>query len=310
LSISRFSGVLAPVITPFRDDLSPDADRLLAHCKWLIGEGVNLAVFGTNSEANSLSLAEKRHLLDSLVGGGIDPNALMPGTGGCALSDAVELTSHAVELGCAGVLMLPPFYYKGVSDDGLFAFYSEVIQRVASSKLRIYLYHIPPISQVPLTIELIDRLVSLYPDNIAGIKDSSGDWENTRALNEAGWADFRVFCGSESFLLQNMRSGGAGCISATANVNPRAIRHLFDTWESNEATQTQSELDTVRALFQGFPMIPALKAATAHFAGDSHWRRVRPPIVELSAEQLTELEGQMEAAQFTMPGLASTAAMA
>lgn len=303
MSRSRFSGVLAPVITPFKDDLSPDADRLLGHCRWLLGEGVGLAVFGTNSEANSLSLAEKRHLLDRLVEGDIDPNMMMPGTGGCALSDAVELTAHAVKLGCAGALMLPPFYYKGVSDDGLFAFYSEVIQRVASSELRIYLYHIPPISQVPLSLDLIDRLVSLYPDNIAGIKDSSGDWENTRALNEAGWADFRVFCGSESFLLKNMQHGGAGCISATANVNPRAIRNLFDSWESADATQLQAELDSVRALFQSFPMIPALKAATAHFAEDDQWRRVRPPIVEMAAEQLAELERQMQAAGFDMPGL-------
>ncbi|MEX0964835.1 MAG: dihydrodipicolinate synthase family protein [Pseudohongiellaceae bacterium] len=303
MSPSRFSGVLAPVITPFQADLSPDADRLLAHCKWLLGEGVELAVFGTNSEANSLSLKEKKTLLDQLLEGGIDPVSMMPGTGGCALSDAVELSGHAVELGCAGALMLPPFYYKGVSDEGLFAFYSEVIQRVASDNLRIYLYHIPPISQVPISLQLIDRLVKEYPGNIAGIKDSGGEWENTRALNEAGWPDFRVFCGSESFLLQNMQCGGAGCISATANVNPGAIRQLYDNWESPQAKQMQQELDEVRALFQIFPMIPALKAATALFADDDEWRRVRPPLVELGAKQLEELETGMHMAAFSMDGL-------
>tara|TARA_R110002073_G_scaffold300477_1_gene467839 strand:- start:533 stop:1273 length:741 start_codon:yes stop_codon:yes gene_type:complete len=243
------------------------------------------------------------NLLDSLVQDGIDAAAMMPGTGACALTDAVELTSHAVKLGCAGALMLPPFYYKGVSEDGLYAFYSEVIQRVGSDDLQIYLYHIPPISQISISLSLIDRLVKSYPDNIAGIKDSSGDWENTRALNEGGWADFRVFCGSESFLLQNMQHGGAGCISATANVNAKAIRELFDSWESPEAEKIQQELNRVRSLFQQFPMIPALKAATAHFAKDDEWRRVRPPIIEMGAEQREQLEAEMRAADFTMKDL-------
>ena len=303
MSQSRFNGVLAPVITPFKTDLSPDTERLGSHCKWLLQQGAELAVFGTNSEANSLSLKEKMDVLDSLIQSGIDPSAMMPGTGGCALTDAVELTAHAVQLGCRGTLMLPPFYYKGVSDEGLFAFYSEVIQRVASDALNIYLYHIPPISQVPLSIDLIDRLVHAYPDSVAGIKDSSGDWNNTRALNEGGWPDFRVFCGSESFLLQNMRHGGAGCISATANVNPKAIRRLYDEWESAGAESLQTELNEVRALFQQFPMIPALKSATAKFGNDAQWRRVRPPIVEMEDRQRNELETQIDAWGFTMPGL-------
>ncbi len=303
MSTKRFSGVLAPVITPFHADLNPDYDRLLAHCRWLLNKGVGLAVFGTNSEANSLSLSEKKQLLDKLVEGGIDPMTVMPGTGSCALSECVDLTKHAVNLGCAGALMLPPFYYKGVSDDGLYAFYSEVIQRVANTDLKIYLYHIPPISQVPISLDLIDRLVNAYPENIAGIKDSSGDWENTLALNEAAWPDFRVFCGSESFLLQNMTHGGAGCISATANVNPAAIRNLYDNWNTEQAEQLQAQLDQVRALFQRFPMIPALKAATAHFANDKDWLRVRPPIIEMGSSQLQQLVKEMNSASFSMPGL-------
>lgn len=299
----RFSGVFAPVITPFQEDLSPDANRLISHCQWLLGQGVGLAVFGTNSEANSLSVGEKKHLLDKLVAAGIDPAAMMPGTGSCALSDCIELTAHAVSLGCGGSLMLPPFYYKGVSDDGLYAFYSEVIQAVASEDLHIYLYHIPPISQVSVSLDLIDRLIKEYPANIAGIKDSSADWENTRALNAAGWPDFKVFCGSESFLLQNMTHGGAGCISATANVNPAAIRNLYDNWENNQAEQLQRRLDEVRAVFQRFPMIPALKAATAHFSNDREWLRVRPPITEMEPSQLQRLTTEMNNAEFTMPGL-------
>jgi 4-hydroxy-tetrahydrodipicolinate synthase len=229
------SGVLCPVITPFMSDLSPDPDRLIRQCQWLLSQNVGLAVFGTNSEANSLSLEEKMLLLDRLVDAGIDTNRMMPGTGCCALTETVALTKHAVKLGCAGTLMLPPFYYKDVSDDGLFASFAEVIERVGSSSLRIYLYHIPPISQVGISLDLIDRLVKAYPQTVVGIKDSSGDWNNTNAMLERRWDDFRVFAGAETFLLQNMRGGGAGCISATANINPAAIDHLFQEWQSAEA---------------------------------------------------------------------------
>ena len=227
MSNKKMSGVLCPVITPFTDDLEPDAERLIHQCQWLLSQNVGLAVFGTNSEANSLSVDEKILLLDRLVDAGIDTTRMMPGTGCCALSDSVRLTAHAVELGCAGTLMLPPFYYKGVSDDGLYASFSEVIERVGNSSLRIYLYHIPPVSNVGISLDLIERLVKTYPDIVVGIKDSSGDWDNTSAMLDRRWDDFRVFAGSESFLLANMRGGGSGCISATANINPAAIDNLY-----------------------------------------------------------------------------------
>lgn len=234
---------------------------------------------------------------------GVDPLALMPGTGCCALSDSVALTGHAVKLGCRGVLMLPPFYYKPVSDEGLFASYAEVIERVGNTDLRLYLYHIPQLSGVPISLELIDRLVQAYPETVVGIKDSSGDWANTQSYLDGGWSDFRVFCGSESFLLQNMQSGGAGCISATANVNPAAIQHLYLHWTDVDATQQQASLDQLRTVFQNLPMIPALKAATALFADDEHWRRVRPPLMELNEEQNSKLADQLAAVGFTMDGL-------
>ena len=147
----RISGVLSPVVTPFKADLSPDPERFVRQCRWLLSQDVGLAVFGTNSEANSLSTEEKIELLDRVVAGGIDPARLMPGTGCCALTDSVRLTAHAMKLGAGGVLMLPPFYYKGVSDDGLFRSFAEVIERVGDRRLRVYLYHIPPVSQVPIT---------------------------------------------------------------------------------------------------------------------------------------------------------------
>jgi 4-hydroxy-tetrahydrodipicolinate synthase len=216
----------------------------------------------------------------------------------------VRLTTHAVALGCAGVLMLPPFYYKGVSDEGLFRSFAEVVERVGDARLRVYLYHIPPVAQVPIGLALIERLLDRYPGTIAGIKDSSGDWSNTLAMLERfAPRGFDVFVGSESFLLANLRGGGKGCISATANVNPRAIQALYADWRGSDADAMQSRLDGVRAAFQKQPMIPALKQAVAHWSGDPEWARVRPPQVELSAAQSAALIADLEGQGFDMPGL-------
>jgi 4-hydroxy-tetrahydrodipicolinate synthase len=303
ITIERMAGVLCPVVTPFNEDLSPDPERLIRQCQWLLSQNVGLAVFGTNSEANSLSVEEKMMLLDRLVDAGIDTNRMMPGTGCCALTDTVKLTEHAVNLGCAGTLMLPPFYYKGVSDDGLFASFAEVIERVGSSSLRVYLYHIPPVSQVGISLDLIDRLVKAYPDSVVGIKDSSGDWDNTNAMLQRRWDDFRVFAGAETFLLQNMRGGGSGCISATANINPAAIDNLYQEWQAADAEGLQKALDEIREAAMAFPMIPALKATVAHFANDARWRTVRPPLVALADNQCSALIESLLQKGFDMPGL-------
>jgi 4-hydroxy-tetrahydrodipicolinate synthase len=300
----RITGVLSPVVTPFKADLSPDPERFVKQCRWLLSQDVGLAVFGTNSEANSLSTDEKVDLLDRLVGAGVDPARMMPGTGCCALTDSVRLTAHAMKLGCGGALMLPPFYYKGVSDDGLFRNFAEIIERVGDRRLRIYLYHIPPVSQVAITLPLIERLLKAYPGIIAGAKDSSGDWNNTKSYidNFAGQG-FDVFPGSETFLLQGMRAGGLGCISATANVNPGAIARLFATWQAADADKQQERLNEIRGIFARSPMIPALKAAIAHYGGDAAWATVRPPLVELTQEQKTSLAADLDKAGFAMPGL-------
>ena len=301
-------GVLSPVVTPFDADLQPDRARFVRHCQWLLSQDVGLAVFGTNSEGNSLTVGEKIALLDTLVEAGLPPTRMMPGTGACALGDTVELTRHATKLGCGGVLMLPPFYYKGNSDEGLFRSYSEVIQRVGDPRLRIYLYHIPPIAQVPITLTLIERLLKAYPGTIAGVKDSSGNWPNTQAMLEQFQPHgFDVFPGSESFLLPALRGGGAGCISATANVNPGPIARLAATWQQDDADHQQAGLDAVRNVFQSYVMIPALKAAIAHYGDDPAWDTVRPPLVELDPAAQADLVKRLDAVGFTMPGLAVAA---
>jgi 4-hydroxy-tetrahydrodipicolinate synthase len=304
VSSERIRGVLSPVVTPFDRQLRPDGERLAKHCRWLLEQGVGLAVFGTNSEANSMSVAEKIALLDELVAAGIPTTRLMPGTGTCAIPDTVELSRHAIQLGCAGVLMLPPFYYKGVSDEGLFRSYAEVIERIGDSRLRIYLYHIPPVAQVPLSLALIERLLKAYPGTIAGIKDSSGDWANTSAMLEQFQSpDFDVFAGSEAFLLRTLRGGGAGCITAAANVNPGPIAQLAHSWQQPDADDQQAALNAVRAVFQQFPMIPALKAAIAHYSADPVWATVRPPLVELDGQQRVLLTQTLQGVDFAMPGL-------
>src|SRR5262245_1716174 len=178
----RIRGVLAPVVTPFKADLSPDRERFIRHCRWLLSQNCGLAPFGTTSEANSMSTDERISLLDALVAAGIDPSRMMPGTGCCSITEKVVLTVHAVKHGFVGVLMLPPFYYKQVSEEGLYCYFSEVVQRVGDARLRIYLYHIPPVAVIGITPKLVERLLKAYPNVIAGMKDSSGDWNNTKTF--------------------------------------------------------------------------------------------------------------------------------
>lgn len=302
----RIAGVLAPVVTPFKADLSPDPEKLLSHCRWLLSQHCDgLAVFGTNSEANSMSVEERLTLLDFLVDGGIDPAVLMPGAGCCALSDSVRMAARVAELGCAGALMLPPFYYKGVSDEGLFRNFAEIIERVGHADLRIYLYHIPPVSQVGISLGLIERLVKAYPGVVAGVKDSSGDWNNTKAMLDASFPEFDVFAGNELILLDNMRHGGVGCITATGNVNPAPIHKLYEQWQSPEAERMQEEVSELRKAIAQFPMLPALKTIVAHFSGDAAWRVLRPPLEALSDEQAAALIAELEARGFAMPALAA-----
>jgi 4-hydroxy-tetrahydrodipicolinate synthase len=303
--VKRIEGVLSPVITPFGKDYAPDAKRFVAHCRWLLRSGcAGLAVFGTNSEANSLSVSEKKQLLEQLIAGGVSASQLMPGTGHCALSDSIELTRAAVQMGCAGVLMLPPFYYKGVSDEGLYRNFAEIIERVGDDRLQLYLYHIPPVSQVAITLNLIEKLLSKYPGIVAGVKDSSGDWANTKSmLDNFAKGGFDVFAGSETFLLDNMRNGGKGCITATGNINPGAIANVYKNWRTADADKLQAGITATRKIVQKQPMIPALKSAVAHFGNDPQWKTCRPPLVELSSAQEKELITELKANGFSMPDL-------
>jgi 4-hydroxy-tetrahydrodipicolinate synthase len=295
-----FHGVLVPVLTPFTPGADPDTRRFVDFCRWLLDQGAGgLAIFGTTSEANSMSAAERMALLDRLVEAGIPAQKLMPGTGACSMTEATTLVRHAVGHGCGGVLMLPPFYYKPVSDDGIFAFISGVIHKVASPALRIFLYHIPPVAQVGYSIDLVGRFIAAYPETVIGLKDSSGDWSNTAALLER-FPGFAVFPGSEVFLLDALRKGGAGCITASGNVNVPGIRRLYDNWRGPQADALQAEATTLRKALQAYPMVPALKRVVAHFHDDPDWAAVRPPMVPLDPAKSSALIADLAKLGFTL----------
>lgn len=300
---ARIRGALAPVLTPFKPDLDPDVDRFIAHCRWLVERKVGLAIFGTNSEAASLSVSERLALTDAILDAGIPADRLMPGTGGCALSDSVTLTRHAVQSGAAGTLMLPPFYFKGVSDEGLYAYYSEVIEQVGDARLKVYLYHIPQFTQVPITLNLIEMLRKRYPDTVVGAKDSSGVWENTQAMLDHHARDgFDVFPASESTLSRALPLGAAGCISATVNMNPAGIHALYERWNGPDGEALQARADTIRRIFQAVPMIPAMKRVLSEATGQEDWSIVRPPLTRLNEQMAHEVGEQLRAAGFTLAG--------
>jgi len=301
---STLPAVLSPVLTPFMADGNPDAQKLLKQCKWLESNGVGQAIFGTNSEANSMSAPQKMSTLTALIEGGLNPAHMMPGTGASSIDATVNMTRHAVNHQCAGVLMLPPFYYKDVSDDGLFAYFSEVIQKVGSSTLQVYLYNIPPVTKISFSLSLLERLTKEYPNTIVGMKDSSGDWAYTESVIKLlAPSGFRVYAGSEVFLMRALRAGGVGCISATANVNPKAIADLAAHWKDANADELQAGLDQVRGIFAKYQMIAGMKTAVAHYSKDPEWLRVRPPLMQLNADQQAQLLSELKQINFSMPGL-------
>jgi len=293
-------GVFAAVLTPMDEDLAPDHAAFSAHCHRLLAAGCHgLSVFGTTGEANSLSVEERLAALEALLEGGVPANVLLPGTGSCALTDTVLLSRAALGAGTAGVLVLPPFYYKGVGDDGLFRFFAEVIERIGDDRLRLYLYHIPQMTGIQLGLPLISRLLDAYPGKIAGTKDSSGDGERIETLCRE-FPDFSVLAGTETLLLETLRNGGNGCISATVNVTSRLARQVYDAHAAgrdDEARALQQRLSGFRASIETYPVIPALKILMAELTGDEEWRNLRPPLSGLDDEQEKELLAEVPLAE-------------
>jgi 4-hydroxy-tetrahydrodipicolinate synthase len=280
-----FGGVNAAVLTPMRADLSVDLDRMAARCRWLLANGCDgLAILGTTGEANSLGVAERIALMEGLVERGIPAGVLLPGTGTPAIPDTVRLTRRAAELGCRGALVLPPFFYKNPSEDGLFAWFSAIADRVGGD-IRLYLYHFPAQSAVPLTVELFGRLRRAFPDVFQGVKDSSADLENTlgyiRAFAQEG---FEVYCGDDGALQAVLRAGGAGCITAVSNIASPFAATVYADRDSAAGARAQARLAAIRKAVTSAPLIPALKSLVARQTGEAAWTHIRPPHLRLSAQ--------------------------
>jgi 4-hydroxy-tetrahydrodipicolinate synthase len=301
LKDALYGGVNAAVLTAMNADLSIDLDRMAAHCRWLLANGCNgLAVLGTTGEANSLGISERIDVLEGLVRRGIPAAKMLPGTGTTAITDTVLLTRKAAELGCRGALLLPPFYYKNPSDDGLLAYFNEVIQRVAGD-MKLYLYNFPQQSAIPFSVDFIGRLLKANPGKVKGIKDSSGNYDNSLAYAETFARDgFEVYVGDDQLLKPLLEKAGAGCITAASNVNCAIAAEVYANWNNPRGSAGQEILSATRKAVISVPMIPALKTLVARNTGDARWLNIRPPHLKLNETQTAALFSTFDASGITL----------
>lgn len=276
--MNTIQGVIAPILTPFDANGRIARDLWIGHARWVLDQGAHfLSPFGTTGEALSLSLSERIEALEWLVDAGIPPSRMMPGTGVTALPETVELSSHAVGLGCAGVMVLPSFFYTAAGDEGQARYYGELIERVASPSLRLILYHIPQNSGVAVTPALAARLNSAFPDTVVAYKDSAGNWDNTAAVIAAA-PNISVFPSSEAQLTQGLASGAAGCISASVNLNAAAIRAVYDGVRAGrDMSAADASIKAFRQAVQTVGLIGGMKAGLAVRSGDHRWLNLRAP---------------------------------
>lgn len=291
--MSPVRGVFSAAATPLDANLEPDHAALVAHCRQLLADGCHgIAMLGSTGEANSFSLTERMAMLEAVIAGGVPADALLPGTGLCALPETIALTRHALGLGITTVVMLPPFYYKGVSDQGLLDAYSRVIETVADERLKVILYHIPPISQIALSHEFIGKLSEKFPRTIAGIKDSGGQLDNMVAMART-FPQLSILAGADPLLLPLLKEGGGGCITATSNLAAKQLRTVFDkhadAGEASVVEAAQARIVALREASNSFAQIPTIKAMIARRYGAPNWTNVRPPLVRLTQEQTDKL---------------------
>jgi len=306
-SSPRIKGVMAAGLTAFNDDLSVDTDLTLEHTAWLLEKGCDgVLLFGTTGEANSLSVDERLSFLDKVGASNLPKDRLMIGTGCCALPDTVALTKKSLEIGVEHVLMLPPFYYKNPSDEGLFTHFARAFEAIGSDAMKAYLYHFPQMSAVPFSHDLIGRMLKEFPNTVCGVKDSSGDFENMKAM-ASKFPGFDVFAGTERYLLDVLKEGGVGTITATGNVTVGGCAKVYAAWKagSADAEALQEQLTRERLALQNYPAAPALKELLARESGKASWRNVRAPFMPLPAEKAASLVSELDAVNFELPALAA-----
>jgi 4-hydroxy-tetrahydrodipicolinate synthase len=284
---TKLRGIFAAVLTPVDGDGRISIERWAAHSRWLLAHGCHgLGVFGTTGETYGFSVAERQAGLEALIGAGLAPEAMIVGIGACARSDTLAIAHHAIGLGCHRLLMMPPFFYKNLPDEGLYRAFAEVIDGLEDDGLELLAYHFPQASGIPVTMGVIERLVEAYPANFKGLKDSSGSWPHTKELIER-FPTLSIFAGADGHLLDVLTAGGAGTISAAANLNSAASREVFDGFERGDraaAVVGMTRVRNVRKALEGASLIPSLKHVVAKGQNDPEWNRLRPPLVELSEE--------------------------
>ena len=298
-------GVNCAVLTPLNADLSPDIARMADHCQWLLANGCDgLAILGTTGEATSFSARERMDIMEGLAKAGLPMEKTMPGTGAAAFTDTAEITQCAMDVGAGGVLMLPPFYFKDVSDDGLYNAYAEIITRTDRARLRVYLYHFPQMSGTPISHDLIARLIKDFPDTVVGLKDSSGVEQNMLEMVEK-FLGFAVLTGSEAPFLNVLKAGGAGCITAVCNIIAGPLQQVYTAWTARGEVDEQAHktVQALREIVTQHYLPPALKAIMADHSGESAWERVRPPLVLMSPDKRAELLSAVEASGYKLPPL-------
>jgi 4-hydroxy-tetrahydrodipicolinate synthase len=299
---SRLHGIWSASLTPLRPDLSIDLPLLIEHCRWQLARGCHgIALFGTTGEGTSFGVGERKAALEAVIAAGIPAATLMVGSGCAAFTDTVELSKHAVKQGCPGVLTLPPFFFKGLGEEGLFRCFAELVERVGDARLRVYLYNIPQLSAVKFPVKVIERLLKAFPIAIAGLKDSSGDWTSTKEYLDAspGWG---LFTGWDPHLREVVRLGGAGTISGMPNINMAGLRALYDNRTKPEGADLEATATTLIKLVDAAPPTAGLRAVLAHYTGKESWLIRRPPL-EQNREQENAVVAAVRATGFKLPPL-------
>ncbi|MBL8705139.1 MAG: dihydrodipicolinate synthase family protein [Rhodospirillales bacterium] len=302
------SGLWTAVMTPLDEKLGCDHARLAAHCKDLMARGVDgVAPFGTTGEGTSFTAQERIQGTDALIAAGVPASKIVLGNGSAALGDAIAMAKHSVKVGLAGVLTLPPFFFKNLDDEGVYASFAEIVEQTGDERLRLYLYNIPQISGVQIGFGAIERLLARYPGVVAGIKDSSADWPYTAELLKR-FPEMCILVGAEAHVPKATTLGGRGTICGMANLVPEAMRFAIDRAGTPEGDSMIQAIATVTDKVLSVPFVPALKAVKASDTGDQGWNRVRAPLRVLPQGKAAEIVSAVAGFRAARPLTAKTAA--
>ena len=290
------TGIYAASLTPFTSSYEPEIPMLISHVQWLLGNGADgVALLGSTGEANSMTLKQRQSIIEQSARK-LPVDQLLIGTGSCALKDAIKLTKVSIDEGIYAVLVLPPFYYKPLNDESVIRFYSELIGAVKDSKLRIIFYNFPKFTGYNFDHNVIGKMKQRFGEIAAGIKDSSGNWDNMESVAQ-NVSDFKVYSGTETYLLETLLNGGAGCITATANLIATECQQVFQDWKNDQledAMQKQKQLTSLRKAFECYPFVSELKSIFADHKDLNEWRHVMPPFGLLMEDQLNVLKEKVE----------------